>query len=226
MVPQVMSSTPRNRDSWHRPLLLLAISANPGSPPHPVNGHTVERSRVDTHGGEQLSALHFVLYTLFSPRCELAIYTSKLCFFRGMSAILLCNDTCTAFFSVSVPAFLSAVYYFLLRSVLCRRFFFTFFSSYPALNDCPHEVCFQLFFLCVTSLRLLVLYYPPSSPESVFARAFFSPLIFSSRVAVSPGLDISPVSIPPFSPGVSPRLALINDESETLCNTNRHRTSA
>jgi len=70
----------------------------------------------------------------------------------------------------------------LLLASLClmSTLFFSFFSSHPALNDCPHEVCFQFIFLCATSLRLLVLYYPP--PESVFARAHSSPLIFSRLV--------------------------------------------
>lgn len=67
-VLQVMSSTPRNRDSWHPPPLLATVSANPGSKPHPVNGHMVEeQSRVDTHAGERSSALHYVLYILPSP---------------------------------------------------------------------------------------------------------------------------------------------------------------
>jgi hypothetical protein len=52
--PRVTISMPRNRDSWHRPPLLAMVSANLGSPPHLVNGHMVEQSRVDTHGGEQL----------------------------------------------------------------------------------------------------------------------------------------------------------------------------
>jgi len=81
------------------------VSANLGSPPHPDNGHMVEeQSRVDTHGGERLSALHYVLYTLFSPRRELAI-TRPSCVFFGVCQPFFCNDTCTAFFSVSVPAF-------------------------------------------------------------------------------------------------------------------------
>jgi hypothetical protein len=67
--PRVTISMPRNRDSWHRPPPLAMVSANLGSPPHLVNGHMVEQSRVDTHGGEQLY-LHrntHICIHVFSP---------------------------------------------------------------------------------------------------------------------------------------------------------------
>jgi len=63
MAPRVMSSMLHSRDSWHRPLLPVMVSANPGSPPRLVSGHMVEQSRVVTHGGEQLY-LHYNTYCI------------------------------------------------------------------------------------------------------------------------------------------------------------------
>ena len=64
---RVTISMLRSRDSWRHPPPLVMVSANPGKPPPPVNGRTVEeQSRVVTHGGEQLY-LHrnTYLYTRF-----------------------------------------------------------------------------------------------------------------------------------------------------------------
>jgi len=105
MVPQVMSSTLRNRDSWHRPLLLPMVSANPGSPPHPINGHMVEQSRVDTHGGERLSALHYVLYIHFSAYDVSSQSHVQAVFFSGYVGHSSVTILAPPFFSVSVPAF-------------------------------------------------------------------------------------------------------------------------
>ena len=61
----------------------------------------------------------------------------------------------------------------------------------------------------------------PPLAELVFALALFLSYFSSSRVAVSPGLDN-----PPLSLGLSPLLGGRDDESETICNANRLRTSA
>jgi hypothetical protein len=86
-------------------------------------------------------------------------------------AVILCNDTCAA--SSGYLFSLSAVYYFLLRTVLCLRFFFLILP----LTTGPHEVCFQLFPFV---RRPLVLYYPLSLNRSSHAR--LSPLILSRLV--------------------------------------------
>jgi hypothetical protein len=160
------------------------VSANLGSPPRPDNGHMVEeQSKVDTHGGERcICATNTYCVHLSANGCEHAI-TRPSCVFRGM-AVILCNDNLRCLSLGISFSLLSAVYYFLLRTVLCLRFFFT-----PAHNDWPFmKYASNYFPLRAVSLPACVL---PPLAESVFAHAFSSHP-FSSRVAVSPGSDILP----------------------------------
>jgi hypothetical protein len=95
----------------------------------------------------------------------------------------------------------------LLLASLCLMSTF-FFPSYRALNDCPpHEVCFQLFFLCAMSFACLCPVLPPSSIG--LCTRLFPSHILSSRVAVSPGSDIFP-SLSHHLVQASPRLAPIS----------------
>ena len=79
-----MTSTPHSQDLWRHPLLLAMVSVNPGSPPRPDNGHTVEeQSRVDTHGGEHcICATNTYCVHLSANGCEHAI-TRPSCVFPG-----------------------------------------------------------------------------------------------------------------------------------------------
>jgi hypothetical protein len=76
--------------------------ANLGRPPHLVNGHTVEQSRVDIGGEHCVCATSTYFCTLSVNGCERTQLHVQVVFFRGM-AVILCNDNfCAAFFSVSV----------------------------------------------------------------------------------------------------------------------------
>src|SRR5258708_7197571 len=93
--------------------------ANLGNPPPLDNGRMVEeRSRVDTHGGEHCA---------YVTKTYLRVQS---CVLRGMAVILCDHNFALRCLSLSIcfPP-LSAVYYFLLRTVLCLRFFFPFYSA-------------------------------------------------------------------------------------------------
>ena len=68
-------------------------------------------------------------------------------------------------------------------------------------------------FLCALSAHPVL----PPLTESVFAY-MFSPHLFLSRVAVSPGSDMPPIYIPPLSLGHAMSGRHINDKSKMLCN--------
>ena len=103
--------------------------------------------------------------------CERTQLHRPTCVFRGM-AVILCNDIFLRCLSLGIcfPP-LSAVYYFLLRTVLCLRI-----SSflYPALNDWPfmkYASNYFFFPLCAVSLPTCPVLPPLSLNWSSHARA-------------------------------------------------------
>ena len=127
------------------------------------------------------------------------------CVFRGMAVILCDHNFALRCLSLSIcfPP-LSAVYYFLLRSVLCRRFFFLLTAPLTTALLMKYASNYFFFVRCLFACLSCI----TPLPQSVSARAF-SPHIFSSRVAVSPGSDIFP-SLSHHLVQASPRLAPIS----------------
>ena len=115
-----MISMRRNRALWRHQAMALV---NLDSPPHLDNGPTgEEQCRVDILGGEHVPALHaWRIYTYIFHRMMSSFTNTWPSFvFRDM-AILLCNPYLRCLFSAPLFPFISGVYYFLFRSVLCSQ---------------------------------------------------------------------------------------------------------